>query len=64
MEEKQLYHFKREKYGQGSYATSEHTFICEDGARWDSVLLQFATFLDECGYVGVCESVSLMLEED
>ena len=64
MNEKQMYNFKRQKYGEGTYSTAEHTFICEEGARWDAILLQFATFLDECGYVGVYESVSLMLEED
>ena len=64
MEHKQLYNFKRQQYGEGSYSTSEHTFVCEDSAGWDAVLLQFATFLDECGYVGVYEKVSLMLEEN
>lgn len=64
MDNKQLYQFTRQQYGEGSFSKSEHTFICEEGAGWDTVLLQFATFLDECGYVGVYENVSLMLERD
>ena len=63
MDDKQTYIFKRQKYGQGSYSTSEHTYICSEDSSWVPILLQFATFLDEAGYVGVYEAVLLALEE-
>lgn len=64
MDDKQMYVFKRQKYGQGSYSMSEHSYVCGDDSSWVPILLQFATFLDESGYVGVYETVSLMLEEE
>lgn len=63
-ENKQTYTFKRVKYGVGSYAVSEHSYICGEDSSWVPIVMQFATFLDESGYVGVYESLSAMLEED
>lgn len=63
-EDKQTYTFKREKYGAGSYSVSQHSYICGEDSSWVPIMLQFATFLDESGYVGVYESVSLLLEEE
>lgn len=61
MEDKQMYLFKRQRYGQGNYSINEHSFICSDESSWLPILLQFAAFLDESGYVGVYESVSTAL---
>lgn len=63
-ENKQAYTFKRVKYGVGSYSSSEHSYICGEDSSWVPIVMQFATFLDESGYVGVYESLSLLLEED
>jgi len=63
-EDKQTYTFKREKYGVGTYSVSQHSYICGEDSSWVPIMLQFATFLDESGYVGVYESVSLLLEEE
>lgn len=63
-ENKQTYTFKRVKYGVGSYSVSEHSYICGEDSSWVPIVMQFATFLDESGYVGVYEALSLLLEED
>lgn len=63
MDDKQMFVFKRQRYGQGSYSTAEHAYVCGDDSSWTPILLQFASFLDEIGYVGVYETVSYALEE-
>ena len=63
MDDKQLYIFKRQKHGVGSFSVSEHSFICSEDDPWDVVVLQFAAFLDQCGYVGVYENISIALED-
>lgn len=64
MEDKQTYTFERVKHGPGTYSVSKHSYICGDDSSWVPILLQFASFLDESGYVGVYESISMMLEEE
>ncbi len=65
MEEKQSFMFKRQKFGPGTYTTSEHTFICSEDSSWVPILMQFAAFLDDSGYVGVYETLdNLLAQED
>ena len=49
MENKQYYHFKKEQTEANVSTKTEHLYICEEDARWDDVLRQFAAFLDSCG---------------
>lgn len=55
--------FKRLRESDTSSSTVEHMHTCSDDATWDSVLLNFAAFLDSCGYVGVYDKVEYMLEK-
>lgn len=57
------YKFSRNTCDHNSSTRSEHSFACPDDARWDEVVLQFATFLDTCGYVGVYNALDLMLAD-
>ena len=63
-ENKQLFVFKRQKFGPSTYATTEHSYICSEHSKWDPILLQFAEFLDEIGYVGVYDRIEKMLERE
>ena len=42
-------------YPQEKYVNT--TVVFDDATRWDNVMLEFAKFLDACGYVGVNEKV-------
>ena len=64
MDNKHMYHFQRESFGHAHYSTSQHTYVCSEDSPWYPIVLQFATFLDECGYVGVYENLSRMLEKE
>lgn len=64
MQNKHMYHFQRENYGQSHYSTTQHTYVCEEDSPWYPVILQFASFLDECGYVNVYEKMAIMLEDE
>lgn len=63
MGDKQYYHFKKSSSTPSVSTTSEHFYVCSEDARWNDIMLQFAAFLDSCGYVGVFEKVNLMLED-
>jgi len=63
-ENKQAFTFKRVKYGVGTYSVSEHSYICDEDSQWVPIMMQFATFLDESGYAGVYETLSVLLSED
>ena len=63
MENKQYYHFKKEQTEANVSSKSEHLYICEEDARWDDVMRQFAAFLDSSGYVGVFERIDALLDE-
>lgn len=63
-ESKQLYLFKRQKFGHGTYSTAEHTYICSEDSTWVPIVMQFAAFLDESGYVGVYETLDLLLAQE
>lgn len=41
-----------------------HESEFDDDTRWDNVMLQFAKFLDACGYVGVYEKVQQRVDQD
>lgn len=60
---KQNYLFKKFTQTETSTSNNEHFFVCGEDDPWDVILRQFAMFLDQCGYVGVYESVDSMLEE-
>lgn len=64
MQNKHMYHFQRESYGHAHYSTTQHTYVCEADSPWYPLILQFSAFLDECGYVGVYEKMSIMLEDE
>jgi len=61
--DKQYYHFKKNCSRPSVETSSELFYACEEDARWDDVMRQFASFLDSCGYVGVYEKVDKMLDE-
>ena len=61
--DKQYYHFKKSSSTPSVSTSSEHFYVCEEDARWDDIMRQFAAFLDSCGYVGVHEKVDLMLDK-
>lgn len=63
MDDKQQYFFQRIKQDESSKSNVEHFFVCNGDDPWPIVMLQFATFLDTSGYVGVYEAVDIMLEE-
>lgn len=41
----------------------EHGYITNEDAPWMPVMLQFASFLEGCGYVGVYQRVQWMIDE-
>ena len=41
-----------------------HEFEMNDATQWDNVMLQFAKFLDACGYVGVYDKVCKRNEQE
>lgn len=41
----------------------EHSYITNEDTPWMPVMLQFAAFLEGCGYVGVYQRVQWMIEE-
>ena len=61
--EKQYYHFKKSSSQPSVATSSEHFYVCGEDAMWTDVMLQFAAFLDTCGYVGVYEKTNRMLED-
>jgi hypothetical protein len=63
MDNKQYYHFKKGTSAPNVTTSSEHFYICEEDARWDDVMRQFAAFLDSSGYVGVFERIDALLDE-
>ena len=63
MDNKQYYHFKKGTSAPTVTTSSEHFYVCEEDARWDDVVRQFATFLDSSGYVGVFERIDTLLDE-
>ena len=63
MDNKQYYHFKKGTSTPNVTTNAEHFYICEEDARWDDVMRQFATFLDSTGYVGVYERIDMLLDE-
>lgn len=63
MEDKQYYYFKKGTSSPKVTTSSEHFYLCDEDARWDDVMRQFAAFLDSCGYVGVYEKVDNLLED-
>ena len=42
-------------------ATVEHSYMAHESTPWMPVMLQFAAFLEGCGYVGVYQRVSDMI---
>jgi hypothetical protein len=63
MNYKQTYVFNKISSTETSTSKHEHCFICNEDDPWPVVVQQFATFLDECGYVGVAEAIDIMFEE-
>ena len=39
-------------------------YICEEHSAWMPIMLQFAAFLEGCGYVGVVDRVTYMIDQD
>lgn len=40
----------------------EHSYMTHESTPWMPVMLQFAAFLEGCGYVGVYERVHYMID--
>tara|TARA_R110000868_G_scaffold385929_1_gene654022 strand:+ start:3502 stop:3699 length:198 start_codon:yes stop_codon:yes gene_type:complete len=63
MNEKQYYLFKRTTSQPNVDTNHEHFYGCDLEETWPTIIRQFASFLDQCGYVGVYEKMDFMLEE-
>lgn len=61
--DKQYYHFKKNSSRPSVETSSELFYVCGEDAQWTDVMLQFAAFMESCGYVGVQEKVDIMLED-
>jgi hypothetical protein len=46
-----------------SSTSIEHSYMTHDDTPWMPIMLQFAAFLEGCGYVGVYQRVQWMIEE-
>jgi hypothetical protein len=55
MNEIKQYVFTEIETDGGTYRKNETTYICPSDSPWMPIMLQFATFLEGCGYVGVVE---------
>jgi len=61
--DKQYYHFKKNCSRPSVETSSELFYVCGEDAQWTDVMLQFAAFMDSCGYVGVHEKVECLFED-
>lgn len=59
----QHYIFKRLTNDNTSSTTVEHMCTFADEATWVSVMMNFAAFLDSCGYMGVYDRMEDFLKE-
>ena len=62
MTEMDKYSFSKED-GLGRH-TIEHTYMCHEDSTWMPIMLQFAAFLEGCGYVGVYRRVEALVDDD
>lgn len=53
--------FTEVEYGHGVYHKNETTYVCSADSTWMPIMLQFATFLEGCGYVGVYKTLEEVL---
>ena len=57
------FQFLHSKSDEDTRATTsiEHSYMTHESSPWDPILLQFASFLEGCGYVGVYQRVQDMI---
>ena len=58
------YFFEHASKENNVLTNKEMLYICTGDSDWHEIILQFAVFLDEVGYVGVYDKVSYLLEND
>ena len=49
--------FTEIEYGHGVNSKHETTYVTDADSTWMPILMQFAAFLEGCGYVGVYETL-------
>lgn len=56
--------FSQAKSDVSNNATTriDHSYVTNDDSPWMPVMLQFAAFLEGCGYVGVYQRVQNMID--
>lgn len=59
-----FFQFNRVERDEQVNSQGQYTVSLPAGVTWHEVLRHFATFLDQCGYVGVSQSVDNMLAMD
>lgn len=56
------YCFSRSVTDELGTQTVEHSYITKESTPWSPIMLQFAAFLEGCGYVGVYQRVNDMID--
>ena len=56
----QFTHAKSEEENEAT-TSIEHSYMTRESTPWMPIMLQFAAFLEGCGYVGVYQRVSDMI---
>lgn len=56
------YQFNRVEADKDVNSQSQYTVVLPEGVTWMEIMRHFAAFLDQCGYVGVSQSLDYMLE--
>ena len=59
-----VFQFNRVERDEQVNSQGQYTVSLPAGVTWHEVLRHFASFLDQCGYVGVSEGVDNMLTLD
>lgn len=57
MNDVKQYIFSEVEIENGVYRKNETTYICPTDSTWLPIMLQFAAFLEGCGYVGVVDRI-------
>ena len=53
--------FHRAMSEEGTSSSIEHSYMTHESSPWMPIMLQFAAFLEGCGYVGVYQRVQDMI---
>jgi hypothetical protein len=62
MNEMNTYSFVCEK--DGGRNTISHAYMCDRDSTWMPIMMQFAAFLEGCGYIGVVDRVTEMIDQE